>query len=109
VDLCRPFDVHLDQLPLAAVRKQEGYGPLVDALTDFTSQGWIVHVFPWVVGIRGMIDPRPITALLKFLRCAAETMKSGDLSDSTCLCQSILLPASSALWRALYPDTTCVR
>ena len=27
----------------------------------------MVHVFPWVVGIRGLIDPRHINALLEFL------------------------------------------
>jgi hypothetical protein len=27
----------------------------------------VVHVFPWVVGIRGLIDPRHINALLEFL------------------------------------------
>ncbi len=69
MDFYRPSDVHPDQLPLASVKKQEGYGLRVHALTDYTSQGWIVHVMvlPWVVGIQGMIDPHPIAALLKFL------------------------------------------
>jgi len=67
VDLCRPSDVHHDQLIEAATRKQHSYSPLVEALDHYSNQGWIVHVFPWVVGIRGMIDPVPIQALLEFL------------------------------------------
>ena len=67
VDLCRPSDVHPDQLLAAAMRKQQTYLPLQEALSFYSDQGWTVHVFPWVVGIRGMIDPSHIHALLKFL------------------------------------------
>jgi hypothetical protein len=67
VDLCRPSDVHPAQLLAAAMRKQRTYGPLQEALGQYTEQGWTVHVFPWVVGIRGLIDPFHIESLLRFL------------------------------------------
>jgi hypothetical protein len=67
VDLCRPSDVHPAQLLAAAVRKQQTYLPLQEALSYYSDQGWTIHVFPWVVGIRGMIDPSHIQSLLKFL------------------------------------------
>jgi ribonuclease HI len=66
-DLCRPSDVHPDQLKAAAIRKQEGYRPLLSALHHYTDQGWTVHIFPWVVGIRGLIDPSCIVSLFTFL------------------------------------------
>jgi ribonuclease HI len=67
VDLCRPADDHPQQLVAAGIRKQQRYGPLVEALSHYSDNGWLIHVFPWVVGIRGMIDPRLIGALLGFL------------------------------------------
>lgn len=67
VDLCRPSDVHPDQLLAAAMRKQQTYLPLLEALSYYSDQGWTIHVFPWVVGIRGTIDPTHIQSLLKFL------------------------------------------
>jgi hypothetical protein len=66
-DLCRPSDVLPIQIPTAAQRKQHAYSPLVEALSYYTEQGWIVHIFPWVVGIRGMIDPVYVESLLKFI------------------------------------------
>ena len=67
VDLCRPSDVHPEQLKIAAIRKQDGYAPLVLALCHYIAEGWTVQVFPWVVGIRGLIDPSLIVSLLAFL------------------------------------------
>jgi hypothetical protein len=64
---CRPSDVHPDQLKAAAIRKQEGYRPLLSALHHYTDQGWTVHIFPWVVGIRGLIDPSCIVSFFTFL------------------------------------------
>jgi len=66
-DLCRPADVHPSQLLVAGDRKQQKYSVLVEALGFYIDQGWLVQVFPWVVGIRGLIDPRLINALLQFL------------------------------------------
>ena len=67
VDLCRPSDVYPAQLLTAAMRKQQVYLPLQEALSFYSDQGWTIHVFPWVVGIRGMTDPSHVHALLKFL------------------------------------------
>jgi hypothetical protein len=65
VDLCRPSDVHPGQLKEAAIRKQDGYTPLVSALCHYMDKGWTVHIckyidkgwtvhiFPWVFGTRG--------------------------------------------------------
>ena len=67
IDLYRPSDVHKEQLYTAALRKQEGYSPLIYALDYYINQGWTIHVFPFVVGIRGLIHIPHIHALLKFL------------------------------------------
>ena len=67
VDLCRPSDTSPAQLLAAAMRKQNAYCPLVEALRYYVDQGWAVHVFPLVVGICGMIDPSHVESLLKFL------------------------------------------
>ena len=67
IDLCRPSDVHPAQLLAAAIRKQKVYLPLQEALRHYSDHGWTIHVFPWVVGIRGLIDPSHVHALLKFL------------------------------------------
>ena len=67
IDLCRPSDVHQTQLQAAAIRKQQTYQPLVEGLSYYTEQGWVVHVFPWIVGIRGMIDSSHVQSFLKFL------------------------------------------
>ena len=47
VDLCRPSDVHPEQLKAAAIRKQDGYAPLVVALCHYIAEGWTEQVFPW--------------------------------------------------------------
>ena len=49
VDLNSPSDVHPAQLLAAAVRKQQTYSCLEEALSSYIDQGWVVHVFPWVV------------------------------------------------------------
>lgn len=67
VDLSRPADVHPGQLAAAGARKQQKYSPLVSALEHYSENGWIVHVFPWVVGIRGLLDPVHVASLLEFL------------------------------------------
>jgi hypothetical protein len=51
---------------MAAMRKQHAYGPVQEALSYYTDQGWVIHIFQWVVGILGMIDPRHVESLLKF-------------------------------------------
>ena len=76
VDLCRPSDVHPAQLLAAAMRKQQTYLPLLEALRYYSDQGWTIHVFPWVVGIRGMIDPSHVHSLLKFLEIPNQHWKT---------------------------------
>ena len=39
IDLCRPSDVHEDQLEAAATLKQDGYSPLIRALDFYPTQG----------------------------------------------------------------------
>ncbi len=51
VDLGFPSDIHQAQLLAAAIRKQQTYQPLVDCLSYYTEQGWVMHVFPSIVGI----------------------------------------------------------
>jgi hypothetical protein len=67
IGLCRPYDVLPSQLPVAAKCKQHAYCPLEAALSYYTDSGWIIHIFPWVIGIRGMIDLVHVESLLKFL------------------------------------------
>ena len=55
IDLCRPSDVYKEQLHTAALRKQEGYSPLIYALYYHINQGLTIPIFPMVVGIRGLI------------------------------------------------------
>jgi hypothetical protein len=52
-DLYCPSDIQQTQLLAAAIRKQQAYQPLVEGLSYYTEQGWVVHVFPLIVGIHG--------------------------------------------------------
>ncbi len=65
--MCRLSDAYGDQLEAAATLKQDGYSPLLCALHFYTKQGWVIHFFPWVVGIRGLLHPPHICATLQFL------------------------------------------
>ena len=67
--------MHPSQLTAAAVRKQDGYSPLLAALVHYTDRGWTAHVFPWVVGVRGLINPSHIYALLEFLEILSKCRK----------------------------------
>ena len=67
VDLCRPSDTSPAQLLAAAMRKQHAYSSLVETLRYYADRGWVMHVFPLVVGICCMIDPSHVESLLKFL------------------------------------------
>jgi hypothetical protein len=69
IDLCRPSDVHEDQLEVAAAtRKLGGYSPLLRALDFNTKQGRVMHVTclsvggrdPWVVASSSHICPAAI-------------------------------------------------
>jgi hypothetical protein len=65
VDLCRSADGLPDQLTAAGTRKQQKHYMLVVVLTYYVDNGWVVHVLPWVVGVRGLLDSRHINALLE--------------------------------------------
>ncbi len=97
LDPCRPSDVLLSQRLMAAKSKQHAYEPVKEALSYYTGQGWI-HIFPWVVGDRGMIDPRHGESLMKFH--PAKALASGCGTISTCLRPSVSLSPHSVLWRS---------
>ncbi len=59
--------MHEDQLEAAATLKQGGYSPLLRALDFYTKHGWVIHVFPWLVGIRGLLHPPLVFTLLQLL------------------------------------------
>ncbi len=78
LDLCSPSDVHSEQLIAAAVRNQDGYSPLTEALIYYTDRGWTVHVFQWMFGVgRGLLDPTHIYALLNFLEITQQVQETG--------------------------------
>ena len=45
IDLCRPSDVHEDQLKAAAILKQNGYQLLVGALQFYVKQGCVIMAY----------------------------------------------------------------
>jgi hypothetical protein len=51
IELCHPSHIHQTQLQAAAIRKQQAYRPLVEGLSYYTEQGWVVHVFPLILEI----------------------------------------------------------
>jgi hypothetical protein len=55
--------VHPEQLKAAAIRKQDGHAPLVLALCHYIDERLTVQVFPWVVGISGLINSPLIISL----------------------------------------------
>ena len=67
IDISRPSDIFVEQLQSAYDRKIKCYRPLLDALQHYIAVGWEVEIFPWVVGIRGMVMDGGITATLQFL------------------------------------------
>jgi hypothetical protein len=94
VDLCRPSDAHPAQLLVAAIRKQQTYLLLLEVLSYYCDQGWTNHVFPWVVGIRGTIDP----VSTEIYGYPVETLANSSGKDGPRLCQRVLLPPYSMLW-----------
>jgi hypothetical protein len=67
------------QLPFGSKIATLRYSQLVETLYHYTNVGWIGHVFPWVVGIRGLIDPSHIHGItcpcLDFLRIPGKCWK----------------------------------
>ena len=55
IDISRPSDSYIEQLQSANDRKKNRYQPLLQALQEYTDNGWQIAIFPWVVGVRGLI------------------------------------------------------
>ena len=57
-----------DSITTARLRKLEKYQPLAEALVQCQeSSGWKVHVLPWVVGVRGVVDAEGIQRAMTIL------------------------------------------
>ena len=67
VEVSRPMDGSSELLAAAHERKMRTYAPLLEALQAYLNEGWQVEIFPWVVGIRGLLDSAAIQCCLEFL------------------------------------------
>ena len=67
VEVSRPMDGSSEQLAAAHERKMRTYAPLLEALQAYLDEGWQVEIFPWVVGVRGLLDDGTIKCCLEFL------------------------------------------
>ena len=67
VEVSRPMDCSSAQLAAAHERKMRTYAPLLEALQAYLDEGWQVEIFPWVVGVRGLLDDATIKCCLEFL------------------------------------------
>jgi len=76
IDLCRPSDTVVDQLDAAHDRKLRAYSPLLTALQQYVTDGWIVEILPWVVSIGGLVHVRGAQRALKFLAIPVEKCAS---------------------------------
>ncbi len=43
------------------------YAPFLEALQVYLIEGWQVEIFPWVVGVRCLLDSATIKCCLEFL------------------------------------------
>jgi hypothetical protein len=55
------------QVAAAHERKVRTYAPLLEALQAYLDEGWQVEIFPWVVGVCGLVDSVAIKCCLEFL------------------------------------------
>jgi hypothetical protein len=62
VDLCRSADGLPNQVTTAGTWKQYKNSPLLKALIYYSDNGWVAHIFPWVVGMRDLIDTQETLA-----------------------------------------------
>jgi hypothetical protein len=48
------------------------YAPLLEALQASRDEGWQVEIFPWVIGVRGLLDSESTSVVWSFLnyRCS---------------------------------------
>ena len=75
--MCRPSDVHAEQLASAAARKNTSYNALTAALAYYRVEGWEIRIFPLVVGIRGLMDVKPFQAAFEFLEIPGNLWQTG--------------------------------
>ena len=61
------MDDSSEQLAAAHERKIRTYTQLLEALQAYLDEGWQVEIFPWVVGIRGLLNSATIKSCLEFL------------------------------------------
>jgi hypothetical protein len=60
-------DGSLELLAAAHERKVRTYAPLLEALQAYLDEGWQVESFPWVIGVRYLLDSAAIKCCLEFL------------------------------------------
>ncbi len=56
VEVSRPMDGSSEQLAVAHERKMRTYAPHLEALQAYRDEGWQVEIFPWVIGVRCLLD-----------------------------------------------------
>ena len=61
------MDGSSELLAAAHDRKVRTYAPLLEALQAYIDDGWQVEIFPWVVGVRGLVNQDAIQCCLEFL------------------------------------------
>ena len=61
------MDGSLELLAAAHERKVRAYAPLLEALQAYLDEGWQVEIFPWVIGVCGLLDSAAIKNCLAFL------------------------------------------
>ena len=67
LELTRPSDMTSAQLEAAYNTEKVKYTPIIAALQHYSSSGWRIEVLPWVIGIRGLADPKHLHDALSFL------------------------------------------
>jgi hypothetical protein len=75
IDISRPSDSYIEQLQSAHDRKKNSYQPLLQALQEYTDNGWQIAIFPWVVGVRGLIIESHVKEVLGFLEIPSTAWK----------------------------------
>ncbi len=61
------MDGSSELLAAAHERKVRTYAPLLEALQAYLDDGWQVEIFPWVVGVCGLVNRDAIKCCLEFL------------------------------------------
>jgi len=61
------MDGSSELLAAAHERKVRTFAPLLEALQAYLDDGWQVEIFPWVVGVRGLVNQDAIQCCLEFL------------------------------------------